>query len=98
MEDHRDDFEPFVELEGVEGGWEGYVKRVRETAEWGGQLEVLALARAFGVTARIVQAEGRVEVLNEDAEVGKEVWLAYYRHVYGLGEHYNSLVRVGKEE
>ncbi|RPA79135.1 OTU-domain-containing protein [Ascobolus immersus RN42] len=94
MESHREDFEPF--LGDVDGGFDEYVKKVRDTAEWGGQLEVLALARAYGVVARIVQGEGRVEVLNEDGDKEKEVWLAYYRHIYSLGEHYNSLVKVEK--
>ncbi|CAZ80823.1 unnamed protein product [Tuber melanosporum] len=87
---HRDEFEPFLE-EPIEE----HVRKVRETAEWGGQAEVLALAKAFGVVVNIVQAEGRgVEKMNEGGAEG-EVWLGYYRHSFGLGEHYNSLKKVG---
>lgn len=87
MVSHRADFEPFLEVP-----FEEHVRKVGETAEWGGQTEVLALARAFGVVANVVQAEGRgVEKMNEEG-VG-EVWLGYYRHSFGLGEHYNSLRR-----
>lgn len=90
MLDHRDDFAPFLE-EGIEG----YAERMKSTAEWGGQLELMALARRYGVEIRVVQ-DGRVEKIGEEEGLkekgtGKVLWLAYYRHGYGLGEHYNSL-------
>lgn len=86
MESHRADFEPFLEE-----AFEEHVRKVGKTAEWGGQTEVLALAKAFGVVANVVQAEGRgVERMNDEG-AGEEVWLGYYRHSFGLGEHYNSL-------
>ena len=76
-----------------------YVFKVRETGEWGGQLELMALARRYGVTIRVLQGDGRVEEIIGDgvdgAEDKKEVWLAYYRHGFGLGEHYNSLRKAG---
>ncbi|CCX08271.1 hypothetical protein FPQ18DRAFT_328958 [Pyronema domesticum] len=88
MKGHRDDFEAFLEED-----FDTHVKNVEGTAEWGGQTEVLALGRAFNVKVNILQAEGRgVEKMNEDGEKG-EVWLGYYRHSFGLGEHYNSLVK-----
>jgi OTU domain-containing protein 6 len=75
-------------------------------------LELSALANAYGVEIRVVQGEGRVEVVKPDATIAgagdgdtdgdaakkeeerKTLWLAYYRHGYGLGEHYNSLRKV----
>ena len=91
MLEHGDDFAPFLEE-----GLEGYAVKMRETAEWGGQLELMALARRYGVEIRVVQDGGRVEKIGEeeglkDKGTGKVLWLAYYRHGYGLGEHYNSL-------
>ncbi|KXH47447.1 OTU-like cysteine protease [Colletotrichum salicis] len=91
MTAHPDDFAPFLEE-----GLEGYVRRIRDTAEWGGQLELAALASVYGVEIRVVQ-DGRTERIGPaaDGDGGegekKEIWLAYYRHGYGLGEHYNSL-------
>lgn len=82
MLEHRDDFAPFLE-EGIES----YAAKMRDTAEWGGELELTALARRFGVVMNVVQ-DGRTERIGEGE---KELWLAYYRHGYGLGEHYNSL-------
>jgi len=93
---HKPSFEPF--LDG--GDMDGHIAKVRDTAEWGGQMEVLALAKAYGVVANVVQAEGRVIRMGEEEEENgggtekkkrEEVWLAYYRHSFGLGEHYNSL-------
>ncbi|KAL2143074.1 hypothetical protein VTI28DRAFT_353 [Corynascus sepedonium] len=98
---HREVYEGFLE-EGVEQ----YVARIRDTAEWGGELELSALANAYGVEIRVVQGQGRVEVVkpgDQEEEKkkegeGKTLWLAYYRHGYGLGEHYNSLRRAEKTE
>ncbi|GJC85138.1 OTU domain-containing protein 2 [Colletotrichum liriopes] len=98
MASHPDDFAPFLEED-----LEAYAQKIRDTAEWGGQLELAALANVYGVEIRVVQ-DGRTERIGPSAgddvdgaaseEPGtgkKEIWLAYYRHGYGLGEHYNSL-------
>lgn len=82
---HPDDFAAFLE-EDVEG----YVRKVRETSEWGGAVELQALSKAYGVRINVLQGDGRVESIGEEGE-GKEMWLAYYRHSFGLGEHYNAL-------
>jgi OTU domain-containing protein 6 len=90
MENHPDDFAPFLEEPLT-----SYISKIGDTAEWGGQLELLALANTYNVKISVVQ-EGRIEMIepssssNESEEPGK-LWLAYYRHGYGLGEHYNSL-------
>ncbi|KAK4191243.1 hypothetical protein QBC35DRAFT_25410 [Podospora australis] len=88
---HRQDYEAFVEE-----NFDDYVDKIKNTAEWGGQLELAALANAYNVEIRVVQDGGRTEVIPPssegiEGEERKVVWLAYYRHGYGLGEHYNSL-------
>ncbi|KAI9824940.1 MAG: hypothetical protein M1832_001545 [Thelocarpon impressellum] len=72
---------------------EAYTRKITDTAEWGGQLELVALARAYGVGVSVLQGDGHVERIAGGGDVGeeKEVWLAYYRHGFGLGEHYNAL-------
>ena len=69
-----------------------YVATIRDTGEWGGHLEILALAKAYGVDINVLQGDGRVEKIEcgADTEPGT-LWLAYYHHSFGLGEHYNSL-------
>ncbi|KAI9849956.1 MAG: hypothetical protein M1837_000170 [Sclerophora amabilis] len=85
-----DDFVPFLEEP-----LEEYTHKIRDTAEWGGQLELLALARTYGVEINVLQGDGRVEKVEPEAGAqsveGRKLWLAYYRHHFGLGEHYNSL-------
>lgn len=91
MELHQADFVPFLEEP-----LEQYLHKVRDTGEWGGQLELLALAKRFGVDVNVLQDFGRVERIGsgDDGKEG-EVWLGYYKHGFGLGEHYNSLRRKG---
>lgn len=85
--DHRDDFVPFLE-----SPLDEYVKTVRDTGEWGGHLEILVLAKAYGVNINVLQGDGRVEKIECGLDDGPStIWLAYYRHSFGLGEHYNSL-------
>jgi OTU domain-containing protein 6 len=89
---HADDFTAFLEEP-----LEEYVKKIKETAEWGGQLELQAISRAYHVDINILQADGRVEKIeceeDGDGSKGTDVWLAYYRHNFGLGEHYNALTK-----
>jgi OTU domain-containing protein 6 len=87
---HPDDFAPFLEEP-----LDTYVKKIKDTAEWGGQLELQAIARAYHVDIHVLQADGRVEKIesgeNRSNSKSDDVWLAYYRHSFGLGEHYNAL-------
>ncbi|EKG12218.1 Ovarian tumor otubain [Macrophomina phaseolina MS6] len=90
---HADDFAPFMEEP-----LDSYVVKVRDSGEWGGHLELLALARTYGVTIKVLHSDGRVDTIEPGAEgqtpadgEEKELWLAYYKHGFGLGEHYNSL-------
>ena len=84
---YPDDFVPFLEEPLID-----YTRKIRDTAEWGGQLELLALAKAYGVGIHVLQSASRLEkiVPDQSTEAGT-IWLAYYRHHFGLGEHYNSL-------
>ena len=92
MSNHADDFSAFMEEP-----LERYVSKVKKTAEWGGQLELQALARAYHVNINVLEANGRVEMIEagEGDKQIKDLWLAYYRHSFGLGEHYNALRKPG---
>jgi OTU domain-containing protein 6 len=79
------DFLPFLEE-----GLDSYVAKVRDTAEWGGQIELLALAKAYGTKISVLQGDGSVVDVGEGSDE-ERLWVAYYRHGFGLGEHYNSL-------
>jgi OTU domain-containing protein 6 len=87
ISEHPDDFAAFIEEP-----LDSYVEKIRETGEWGGQLEMSALSQAYGITINVIQGDGRLEkIATAGSQDGKEIWLAYYRHAFGLGEHYNSL-------
>ena len=73
-----------------------YVAKIKDTAEWGGQLELQAIARAYKVGINVLQADGRIEKMGPDSSASDPpaIWLAYYRHSFGLGEHYNALKKI----
>ena len=87
MAANPDNFVPFLE-----NSLDEYVQTIRNTGEWGGHLELLALARAYERNINVLQGTGKVETIECGSGNDNEpLWLAYYRHSYGLGEHYNSL-------
>lgn len=87
MEGHPDDFAGFTEEPLHE-----HVEKIRDTAEWGGHLELIALAKSYQVEICVLQ-DGDQQVIRPGYGVKEpeRIWLAYYRHGFGLGEHYNSL-------
>ncbi|CAD0090622.1 unnamed protein product [Aureobasidium mustum] len=91
IEANPNDFTPFLEEP-----LDYYIYKIKNTGEWGGQLELTALAKKYSVAISVLQGDGRVEEINPDADAEvKQLWLAYYRHGFGLGEHYNSLRKAG---
>lgn len=87
IEAHQDDFVPFLEEPLPD-----YIHKVRDTGEWGGQLELLALAKTYATNINVLQDFGRVEkIQGNTGKDTKTIWLGYYKHGFGLGEHYNSL-------
>lgn len=89
MDAHTDDFAPFLE-EPIES----YIHKVRDTAEWGGHLELQAIAKRYNINISVLQANGQVEEIQPEKPSETNAWLAYYRHSFGLGEHYNALKKV----
>ncbi|EPE34855.1 Cysteine proteinase [Glarea lozoyensis ATCC 20868] len=88
IEGHPDDFAGFLDEP-----LDQYVTKIRDTAEWGGHFELLALAKTYNVEISVLQTGGSqvIEPGLEGTSEPEKIWLAYYRHGFGLGEHYNSL-------
>lgn len=42
----------------------------------------------------LLQAEGAPIIFGEECDKDRSILLAYYRHYYGLGEHYNSVAKI----
>jgi len=90
IEAHEEDFSGFTEDPLPE-----HIRKIRETGEWGGHLELQALAKAYGVRICVLHSDGQVDKFEGDGKDMEEVWLGYYKHSHGLGEHYNSLRKIG---
>ncbi|KAI9003224.1 hypothetical protein BC832DRAFT_593297 [Gaertneriomyces semiglobifer] len=96
MLSHSSDFLPFLTSPSGDlytpTEYEAYCARVRDTALWGGQLELLALSKALQREIHVLQANTPVVKVGEEFKGrGGPLILSYHRHAYGLGEHYNSL-------
>ncbi|KAE8907325.1 hypothetical protein PF010_g1637 [Phytophthora fragariae] len=100
---HADDFLPFMALDEAaaspQEAFATYCDRVANTADWGGQLELRALACALRTPIEVFSAEGDVLVMggefgNEDDENATKLQLTYHLHYYTLGEHFNSVTPI----
>merc|ERR1719273_678515 len=81
--------EPFSEDE-----YNNYCKLMESTPAWGGQVELLALATVLGRPLTVIQGEGQESLVVGDDQKGQPLTLTYHRHMYGLGEHYNSVIKM----
>jgi len=85
-------FQPFIEGGEEEAAFAAYCDKVEGTAEWGGQLELQALAHALQRCIRVHSANvPDVQFGEEHQPKGEVLRLAYLKHAFGLGEHYNSV-------
>lgn len=90
MEAHPDDFAAWLDEP-----LQDHIHKIRDTAEWGGHLELLALAKSYNVEICVLQ-NGNPQTIEpglEGKSPAEKIWLAYYRHGFGLGEHYNSVYK-----
>jgi len=90
LEAHADDFLPFVALDADDPAafFERHCAEVRSTAAWGGQPELLALAKALSRKVAVFARDAPVVEMGEGSEAPLVV--TYHRDYYALGEHYNS--------
>ncbi len=102
---HPDDFLPFLPSLGAGGAtantgimspkeFTHYCNTMRFTAAWGGEPEILALCRAYGVPIHVVQHGTPSIVVHNpsgepkagDLKAKDVVRISYHRRMYGLGE------------
>lgn len=70
--------------------FEKYCSDLRNTPAWGGHIEIRALSHILKVPIEVIQAVGPVTVQGDDKFSGPNLAITYHRHMYSLGEHYNS--------
>ncbi|KAK9908505.1 hypothetical protein WJX75_008830 [Coccomyxa subellipsoidea] len=107
MRTYPEQFLPFLPQEedqteaDAEAAFEAYCMAVENSAAWGGQLELGALAQALRrhiavYSVGMPRVDMGLEFKGE--EEGKSLQLCYLRHAFGLGEHYNSVAALPAEE
>ncbi len=88
MRQHMDDFAPFVDTD----DFGAYIDKIENTAEWGGDVELTALARRLQSHIHVYSATMSEQTFSPERESGVHLRLSYHKHAFGLGEHYNSVV------
>jgi OTU domain-containing protein 6 len=70
---------------------------VRNSAEWGGHLELRALGMALDRPIHVysVQSGNKPLAIHDDHDNNgkKPILLSYHLHYYALGEHYNQVIK-----
>ncbi|KAL3860372.1 hypothetical protein ACJMK2_010507 [Sinanodonta woodiana] len=101
MQNHEVEFIPFLTKENGDcyshEDFVQYCKSLATTTAWGGQVEIQALSKVLKMSIEVVQAEGPSVQIGEENE-GNPLIIIYHRHMYGLGEHYNSVQEKTDEE
>ena len=96
---HQEEFAPFCEYTNEISTFDEYVEKVRNSAEWGGHLELRALGIALGrpIYVYSVQSGAKPLAIHEDTDnetkMREPILLSYHLHYYALGEHYNQVVK-----
>lgn len=95
---HKGDFLPFMTHPDTfemltDEDFEEYCDKLENTKVWGGQLEVRALSNSLKCPITIIQATGPGSIDQGDEYEKPPLIITYHRHMYGLGEHYNSTVQ-----
>lgn len=99
IRNNKDDFLPFLTNPTTfemltEEEFEQYCDKISNTKVWGGQLEIRALCNCLKCPIIVIQATGP-EAIEQGCEYeGPPLVITYHRHMYSLGEHYNSTVTI----
>lgn len=95
---NKDDFMPFMTHPDedeifTEDQYEDYCNTLVKKPVWGGQIEIRALSNVLKVPIKVIQASSGPTIQGEQF-TGPPLVLAYHRHLYRLGEHYNSTATI----
>lgn len=93
---NREEFMPFIDgVNGDNSAFERYCEQLRNTASWGGQVELNVLATVLRTPIEVYAANLPVLRMGENYAKGdnnNSLRVSFHRRYYGLGEHYNSVV------
>ncbi|KAL0272811.1 UNVERIFIED_CONTAM: hypothetical protein PYX00_005645 [Menopon gallinae] len=68
-----------------------YCDKVANSTNWGGQVELRALSHVVKRPIKVIQASGPILTMGEEYSDNESLTVCYHRHMYRLGEHYNSV-------
>lgn len=92
---HKAKFAPFIETVGNDDEkFNQYCEGLRNTAVWGGQVELEVLAKVLNVIIEVYAADLPVVRMGADDVTECQIpvlRLSFHRQYLGLGEHYNSV-------
>ncbi|EGV64137.1 OTU protein [Yamadazyma tenuis] len=88
---HPVSFEPFLFNKDEIMSLSDYCTQLESTTMWGSDIEIMAFSEIYECTIEVFVAEGDNLVFGEQFSDQPRLYLAFYKHNYGLGEHYNSL-------
>jgi OTU domain-containing protein 6 len=92
---HADDFAPFLDnpddCTDMNALLRQYADKVRSTVEWGGQLELRALAAALQCVIVVHSAAQAPLRMGDDVAGAPELHVSYHKRLLSLGAHYNSV-------
>lgn len=87
---HVDDFSPFFSPEDGASTFDEYCSRMKETAAWGGQLELRALSQLLHAPIRVLSAHSPPVISGEEF-AGEPITLCHHQRLLSLGAHYNGV-------
>jgi hypothetical protein len=80
-----------------------YCAKIRDTAVWGGEPEIMALTKAYNIPIHVIQGQTPHIVVHSPtgdtstpADENRVVRISYHRRMYGLGEVSYCLTTVAK--
>lgn len=92
MREHSEDFIPFIDCDGdPEENFASYCDIVENSNEWGGELEIRALAHALESPITVYSASSKPRKFGEEFP-GEPLLISYHKHYYALGAHYNAII------
>jgi len=93
LRSHADEFAPFLGLEAGSPEFIAYCEKVESVsaAEWGGQVELRALAACLERQIHVYDSAAPLIVMGEEFTDATPLKVTYHRHYFSLGEHYNSV-------
>lgn len=96
LQSHSEDFAPFLGMDAASIEFQEYCAKVESVsgAEWGGQIELRALAAALERQIHVYDSSTPLLVMGQDFPDCNPLKVTYHRHYYSLGEHYNSVERI----